>query len=111
MRNASAATGRTGTQASGRRGPGDRMTARVAAALRTERAGLDRYDRARALPRLIALDPRGLRDASADAGRIVARLQNALQAERRRGASGHPAYDLNRHLALMQALAAEKRSL
>jgi hypothetical protein len=41
----------------------------------------------------------------------VAQIIRAWRAERRRGISGHWAYDLNRHLALSQALAAESRSL
>jgi hypothetical protein len=76
------------------------------------RAGAAIYDRERALPRLIAIDPRELREGGPEIGRrIVARLIRALRAERRRGIAGHWAYDLNRHLALTQALAAEDRSL
>jgi len=76
------------------------------------RAGVAAYDRARALPRLIAIDPHELRDDEPDhRRRIVARLSSALREERRRGIAGHWAYDLNRHLALTQALAAEDRSL
>jgi hypothetical protein len=76
------------------------------------RAGAAIYDRERALPRLIAIDPRELREGGPEIRRrIVARLIRALRAERRRGIAGHWAYDLNRHLALTQALAAEDRSL
>lgn len=39
---------------------------------------------------------------------VIARLERALRAERRRGISGHWTYDLSRHLALKQALASER---
>lgn len=39
---------------------------------------------------------------------IIRRLERALRAERRRGMAGHWTYDLNRHLALKQAVAAER---
>lgn len=42
---------------------------------------------------------------------IIRRLERALRAERRRGQSGHWTYDLHRHLALKQALAAEQDGL
>ncbi|WP_453960670.1 hypothetical protein [Amorphus suaedae] len=42
---------------------------------------------------------------------VIARLERALRAERRRGISGHWTYDLNRHLALKQALASEHAGL
>jgi hypothetical protein len=42
---------------------------------------------------------------------IVARLARALRAERQRGRAGHWSYDLNRHIALAQALDAERRRL
>ena len=66
------------------------------------------YDRTLALPRLIALDPRELSsDGPELRRRIVTRLTRALRAERRRGRAGHWTYDLNRHIALLQALQAE----
>lgn len=37
-------------------------------------------------------------------GRIVARLTRRLRRERQRGLAGHWSYDLNRHIALKQAL-------
>lgn len=42
---------------------------------------------------------------------VIGRLVRALRAERRRGISGHWTYDLNRHLALKQALASERAGL
>ena len=70
--------------------------------------GAAAYDRRRALPRLIGCDPGELdRDGAAGERRVKARLMRALRAERRRGRAGHWAYDLDRHLALLQALAGE----
>lgn len=40
--------------------------------------------------------------------RIAVLLKRALRSERRRGASGHWSYDLQRHLALMRALKVEE---
>ena len=39
---------------------------------------------------------------------ILTRLARALRAERNRGRAGHWTYDLNRHIALKQAYAAER---
>ncbi|MFJ5487038.1 hypothetical protein ACIKTA_05105 [Hansschlegelia beijingensis] len=61
------------------------------------------------MPRLIGLDPRELaEDGPALRRRIVTRLAQALRAERRRGRAGPWTYDLNRHIALLQALQAEQ---
>jgi len=40
----------------------------------------------------------------ADRGRIVARLRRLIERERIKGARRHWSYDLNRHIALKQAL-------
>ena len=74
------------------------------------RHGMEAYDRAAMLPRLIPVGP----DEIADDGRrgritILARLARALRGERARGRAGHWSYSLDRHLALAQALAAERR--
>jgi hypothetical protein len=70
------------------------------------------YDRERDLGRLIALWPKEIADTStAGRLRIVARLRQALRAERVRGRAGHWAYDLNRHVALALALKAETAEL
>jgi hypothetical protein len=75
----------------------------------TVKLGCGSYDRACVLPRLIAIDPRDLAAGSPDlARRIIARLECALRAERQRGRAGHWTYDLNRHIALRQALLAER---
>lgn len=106
------------------------MTERRAAARRRQKeAGLSRqasrrsvaivvdgasegYDRARHLPRLIPVGPDDIADDS-PAGRraILSRLARALRAERTRGRAGHWTYDLNRHLGLKQAYAAERARL
>jgi hypothetical protein len=77
-------------------------------AARTVSGGAADYDRRRSLPRLIGWDPFASGSDSEASGRAIrARLTRALRAERRRGRAGHWAYDLNRHLALLQALEAE----
>jgi len=71
--------------------------------------GAELYDRARHLPRLIALMPGEIDDVRPAARRsILARLARALRAERNRGRAGHWTYDLNRHIALRQACLAER---
>lgn len=68
------------------------------------------YDRRRILPRLIALDPADLdREGAQLDATIRERLARALRAERRSGRAGSWTYDLNRHLALLQAIAAEAK--
>jgi hypothetical protein len=73
---------------------------------------LEDYDRARHLPRLSPVGPDDIADDS-PAGRraILSRLARALRAERTRGRAGHWTYDLNRHLGLKQAYAAERARL
>lgn len=62
------------------------------------------YDRARDLPRLVALWPHEIADCTA-AGRIrvVKLLRRALREQRRRGLAGHWSYELARHAALWRA--------
>ena len=75
-------------------------------------AGACAYSRTRDLPKLIALWPHELDDASAEGCRLVlGKLRRALRAERRRASSGHWSYDLNRHLALVTAYKAEASRL
>jgi len=70
------------------------------------------YRRLRDLPRLVALWPRELLDHSIKGKlRIIAKLRQAIRAERRRGSAGHWSYDLERHLFLSRALKAEIASL
>lgn len=77
-------------------------------AARAVSGGAACYDRRRSLPRLIGWVPEisGAENEASDRA-IQARLTRALRAERQRGRAGHWAYDLNRHLALLQALEGE----
>lgn len=70
------------------------------------------WDRERMLPRLIAVGPDELADRSRN-GRlvIVRRIIAALRGERTRGRAGHWSYSLDRHIGLVQALAAERCGL
>ena len=73
-------------------------------------AGSEDYDRGRHLARLIPVGPDEIADQSPPARRaILAKLSRALRAERNRGRAGHWTYDLNRHIGLCQAYAAERR--
>ena len=75
----------------------------------TAKAGVKHYDRARHLPGLICVDPGILSGGEATSKTVIlVRLKRALRSERRRAKSGHWAYDLNRHIALRQALIAER---
>jgi len=93
----------------------DRLTGRLAGRAAASvgeaiRVGRETYDRTRHLPRLIGLTPAELADHRPASRRaILARLARALRQERARGRAGHWTYDLNRHIALRQAYAAESR--
>ena len=89
------------------------MDARAGTALgATLRAGAIRYRREQHLPRLLHLFPAEIPTAEPEATRFVlARLMVAARQERRRGRARHWAYDLNRHIALTQAVAAERAAL
>ena len=70
------------------------------------------YSRSEQLPRLLKLWPNEVEDYSyLGTLRIAALLQKALRAERRRGRESHWAYDLNRHLGLIDALKHERAHL
>jgi hypothetical protein len=70
------------------------------------------YCRTRDLPKLIGLWSKDLADTSRAARkRIVARLENAIRAERRRGRAGHSTYNLVRHSQLLAAHREEWRRL
>ncbi len=93
--------------------PGRRLARTARRSVRTVVArGSEDYERERHLPRLIPVGPADIADEST-AGRraILAKLSRALRAERWRGRAGHWTYDLNRHLGLCQAYAAERRML
>lgn len=66
------------------------------------------YVRARDLPKLVGLWPHEIEPSTAcEHARLLAKLRRALRAERRRGLSGHWAYDLVRHAQLVRAYRAE----
>jgi hypothetical protein len=70
------------------------------------------YRRAQQLPALLKLWPHDLDDYPYPGTlKLVAMLRRALRAERIRARAGHWAYDLNRHLALIEALKAERSRL
>ncbi|HEX2843339.1 hypothetical protein [Hyphomicrobium sp.] len=61
------------------------------------------------LQRLLPLWPAELADTSRNGRlRLVAKLEYALKAERRRGRAGHWTYDLARHAALLRAWRRER---
>lgn len=76
---------------------------------RTVAAGAENWDRATMLPRLVAVGPEEIADLGRE-GRLAVfdRLARALRGERMRGRAGHWSYSLDRHIGLMQALAAER---
>lgn len=66
------------------------------------------YDRLRDLPGLLPIWPAELSDFSLEGTRkLLVALRKATRTERLRGSSGHWAYDLGRHLALVKAYKAE----
>jgi len=70
------------------------------------------YARARDLPKLFPLAPENLADDSvAGTERIVTRLAALARAQHRLGRRRHWSYDLNRHLAVLTALKAERAHL
>jgi hypothetical protein len=75
-------------------------------------AGAASYARARDLPKLLALPPDEIEDGGASATeRIVAKLAVRVRAQALLGRRRHWSYDLNRHLALLTALKAERAHL
>lgn len=69
-------------------------------------------ERARELARLIPLWPSEIADTSREGRtRLIAKLECALKAERRRGRSGHWTYDLARHAALVRIWRRERAAL
>ena len=61
---------------------------------------------------MIPVGPDEIADRSPAARRaILVKLYRALRAERNRGRAGHWTYDLNRHIGLSQAYAAEQRAI
>ncbi len=69
-------------------------------------------DRARELSALLPLWPKDIDDLTLDGRRrVIALMERALRAERRRGIAGHWAYDLSRHAALYRAWKTERSEL
>ena len=70
------------------------------------------YCRLEQLPRLLKLWPNEVEDYSYPGTlKIAALLRQALRTERNRARARHWAYDLNRHLGLIDALKAERARL
>ncbi len=73
---------------------------------------VDPPDRAQELARLGGFWPAELADVTREGrARLVAKLENLLKAERRRGRAGHWAYDLAQHVELLRALRRERAIL
>ena len=76
------------------------------------RPSKDQYCRTRQLPQLLKMWPSEVEDYSYPGTlRIAALLRKALRAERRRARASHWAYDLTRHMGLMDALKVERERL
>jgi hypothetical protein len=70
------------------------------------------YDRVKQLTKLVGLWPHELQDCTEDGTlHVIALLRKALRGERQRGHAGHWTYDLNRHVALVEALREERARL
>jgi hypothetical protein len=79
---------------------------------RMAEAGSRNYDRAIMLPRLLPEEAFNVHSTDPeDTRRLCLRLLLALRRERSRGRAGHWSYSFNRHVGLMQAYLAERRSL
>ena len=77
---------------------------------RGEAAAFGAAERARILPRLVPVGPEDLADLGRGGrARVLRLLVRALRSERVRGRDGHWSYSLDRHVALVGALAAERR--
>lgn len=87
-------------------------SADIRSSRRTDVGRPDRYDRDWDLPRLLPMWPHELADLGiAGRERVVAKIKQALRAERRRGVSGHWTYDLTRHAQLVAACRHEADAL
>ena len=73
---------------------------------------MSKYNREYQLARLIGLWPQDIADTTQENQyRIVNLLEKALRGETKRGREGHWTYDINRHLALLEAWRKEKKLL
>jgi hypothetical protein len=94
----------TNTLCSRRRSPSDDRSAQLRVSSDSERR--------EELSRLLPLWPIEISDLSLEGRRrIIATLERALRAERRRGIAGHWAYDLARHAALAQTWKRERAAI
>ena len=76
------------------------------------RAGMESWVRERMLPRLVPLTPDEIADRTRSGRlRVLTALLRALRGERMRGRSGHWSYSLDRHIGLVQAVAAERAAI
>lgn len=76
------------------------------------RAGMESWVRDRMLPRLVPLTPDEIADRTRSGRlRVLDALLKALRGERRRGRAGHWTYSLDRHIGLVQAVAAERAAI
>lgn len=76
------------------------------------RDGITNWVRDRMLPRLVPLTPPEIADLSPEGRRrTLSALMRALRSERARGRAGHWTYSLDRHIGLLQAVAAERAGL
>jgi hypothetical protein len=74
--------------------------------------GVASYDRARMVSTLLRLWPLEAYGEEPETTRgLLARLRRALRRERALGTAGHPRYDVNRHIALLQAWRCESATL
>ena len=81
-----------------------------AAAFGVIRDGARAYERARCLPRVLPMLAGNCHGPEPETTRLIVRkLADAIRRERRLGRAGHWAYDLNKHIALTQAWAAESQ--
>ena len=77
-----------------------------------EDASTEARKRRRRLASLVPLWPLDLDDTSRQGRmKLIAQLERALRAERRRGLAGHWTYDLARHMQLLEAYRAEMQAL
>ncbi len=74
--------------------------------------GLTYDERMTELSRLLPMWPAELSDTTREGRlKIIAKIERAIRAERRRGRAGHWAYDLARHAALFRLLKCERAAL
>jgi hypothetical protein len=73
--------------------------------------GRECYDRRRMLPRVLPVGPDEISGVEPENAPHRVKAARALRTERARGRASHWTHDLNRHIALMQAMKAEQQRL